>query len=255
VQAILFFAAPLFSAYCDNDLCALLGRRRSRLTATMISLTLLCIVLFAGTHVDDLLLLLSYFADRIIPRSAIVAGQYIGVSILLLGCLLASEITVFLPPLYLRLLGFAPLAIGLTKVPALFRGPSADASQVPPASTHGRHMAGVAMLTLSSGGDNIGAYLPFFATHPPRARLVIIVVFLLMTALWCLAARWLAHHRLLQPAIRRWGSRLLPVVLIALGIRILFPGQYGFILFSPDFMKSKIWITMSAGIKYAAWRH
>jgi cadmium resistance protein CadD (predicted permease) len=189
----------------------------------MISLTVLCIALFAGTHVDDLLLLLSFFADHAVPRSAIVAGQYIGVSLLLLGSLLCSEIAVLLPPLYLRLLGIVPLAIGLSKIPVLFHSHSVDANQTSRASTHGHHMWGIAALTLSSGGDNMGVYLPFFATHPPKARLLIIVVFLLMTAVWCMVARWLAHHRILQPAIRRWGSRLLPVVLIALGIRILFP--------------------------------
>jgi cadmium resistance protein CadD (predicted permease) len=191
----------------------------------MISLTLLSIVLFAGTHVDDLLLLLSFFADHTVPRSAIVAGQYIGVTALLLGSLVCSQIAVMLPPLYLRLLGVVPLAMGLSKLPPFFRRRSVDVGEIPPASTHGRHMWGVAALTIASGGDNVGVYLPFFATHPPRARLLIIVVFLLMTAIWCFLARWLAHHRILQPAIRRWGSRVLPIVLIALGIRILFPAQ------------------------------
>jgi cadmium resistance protein CadD (predicted permease) len=190
----------------------------------MISLTLWSLVLFAGTHVDDLLLLLSYFADHTVPRSAIVAGQYIGVALLLLFGLLGSEVAVILPPLGLRLLGVVPIAIGLSKASVLFRTHDSDASTVPPAATHGRHMWGVAALTLSSGGDNLGVYLPLFATQPPRARIVIVMVFLLMTAVWCFLARWLAHHRLLQPAIQRWGSRVLPIVLIGLGIRILFPG-------------------------------
>ena len=107
--------------------------------------------------------------------------------------------------------------------PALFRTRDANSRDIPAATTHGRHMWGVATLTISSGGDNLGVYLPFFATHPPLTRLVIVVVFLIMTAVWCLVARWLARHRLLQPAIRRWGSRVLPIVLIMLGIRILFP--------------------------------
>jgi cadmium resistance protein CadD (predicted permease) len=191
----------------------------------MISLTLLSIVLFAGTHVDDLLLLLSFFADHTAPRSAIVAGQYIGVTALLLGSLLCSEVAVMLPPLYLRLLGVVPLVIGLSKLAPFFRSHSADISETPRASAHGWHMWGVATLTIASGGDNVGVYLPFFATHPPKARLLIVVVFLLMTAIWCLVARWLAHHRIFQPVIQRWGSRALPIVLIALGIRILFPAR------------------------------
>jgi len=189
----------------------------------MISLTLLSIVLFAGTHVDDLLLLISFFADRSVPRSAIVGGQYIGVTVLFLGGLLCSEVAVVLPPLYLRLLGLVPLTLGLAKVVALFSAHLAGASEPPPPSTHGRHMMGVAALTISSGGDNLGVYLAFFATHPPRARLVIVLVFLFMTAIWCAAARWIAHHRLVQPLVRVWGTRLLPVVLILLGLHIMFP--------------------------------
>jgi cadmium resistance protein CadD (predicted permease) len=189
----------------------------------MISLTILSIVLFAGTHVDDLLLLLSFFADQTVPRSAIVAGQYIGVTLLLLGGLLLSQIAVILPANYLRVLGVVPLALGLAKLFSLLRSQWASASEPPPPSTHGRHMFGVAALTLSSGGDNLGVYLPFFATHPLRAQFVIIMVFLVMTAVWCLIARWLASHRLLQPFVRTWGARLLPIVLILLGLHILFP--------------------------------
>ena len=188
----------------------------------MFSLTLLSIVLFASTNIDDLLLLLSFYADRTVPRTAIVAGQYIGVTGLVLASLLCSEIAAILPPLYLRLLGIVPLAIGLGKVPALFRSRRTDPSEALRASTHGRHMWGVASLTLASGGDNIGVYVPFFATHHPQARLVIVVVFLFMTAVWCGGAHWLARHRIFQPAIRKWGSLLLPIVLIALGVRILF---------------------------------
>jgi cadmium resistance protein CadD (predicted permease) len=190
----------------------------------MISLIALSIVLFAGTHVDDLLLLLSFFADRSVPRSAIVGGQYIGVTLLLLGALICSQFTAILPPQYLRALGFIPLALGIYKVPSLFADSSPEEPALRPQLTHGRHMWGVATLTMASGGDNIGVYLPFFATHPPNARFVIIAIFLLMTAVWCGTAQWLAHHPILQPAIRRWGHRLLPIVLIVLGIRILFPG-------------------------------
>jgi len=190
----------------------------------MISLILLSIGLFATTHIDDLLLLVSFFADRSIPRAAIVGGQYLGVTLLLFGGLVGSGIAVIVPPLYLRLLGVVPLVIGLSKLLTLFRSRNRNGEEAHAAKTHGSHMWGVAALTLASGGDNLGVYLPFFATHALRARLVIVVVFLSMTAVWCAAAHWLAHHRLLEPIIRRWGSRFLPVVLIALGVWILLAG-------------------------------
>jgi cadmium resistance protein CadD (predicted permease) len=190
----------------------------------MISLIALSIALFIGTHVDDLLLLLSFFADRSVPRSAIVCGQYIGVTLLLLGALLCSQLAVVLPSQYLRALGFVPLAIGIYKIPSLFADSPPEEAKLPPEVPRGRHIWGVATLTMASGGDNIGVYLPLFATHPLNARLIIVIVFLLMTAIWCGVAHWLAHHLVFQPAIRRWGHRILPIVLVALGIHILFPG-------------------------------
>jgi len=130
-----------------------------------------------------------------------------------------------LPPPYLRLLGLVPLAIGVVKFPALFRSYSTNVREQDRVTTRGRHMWGVAALTVAGGGDNIGLYLPLFATHSSRERLVIMVVFLVMTGAWCLLASWLTYHRVLQSHLQRWGSRLLPIVLIALGIRILFPGH------------------------------
>src|SRR5580704_10946543 len=106
----------------------------------MISLTLLSIVLFGGTNIDDLLLLLSFFADHAVPRSAIVVGQYIGFTVLVLVSLLCSEVAVILPPLGLRLLGIIPIAIGLCKVSALFRTSDAESSDIHPATTRSRHI-------------------------------------------------------------------------------------------------------------------
>jgi cadmium resistance protein CadD (predicted permease) len=47
------------------------------------------------------------------------------------------------------------------------------------------------------------------------------LVFAAMTALWCYAAYRLVSHPALGTEIRRYGSRAVPFVLIALGVWIL----------------------------------
>jgi cadmium resistance protein CadD (predicted permease) len=78
-------------------------------------------------------------------------------------------------------------------------------------------------VTIASGGDNIGVYLPLFATWRPRDCAILIIIFLLMTYVWCFFAHWLVHHRSLRAPIAKWGTRLFPLVLLILGLHILFP--------------------------------
>jgi cadmium resistance protein CadD (predicted permease) len=49
----------------------------------------------------------------------------------------------------------------------------------------------------------------------------LIVVFMLMTAVWCIAAYYLVNHPLVASRIRRIGHVVMPFVLIGLGIYIL----------------------------------
>jgi hypothetical protein len=42
-----------------------------------------------------------------------------------------------------------------------------------------------------------------------------------MTAIWCALAHWLIQHRTIGAQIRRYGQRVLPLVLIGLGVLIM----------------------------------
>jgi cadmium resistance protein CadD (predicted permease) len=48
-----------------------------------------------------------------------------------------------------------------------------------------------------------------------------VIVFAVMTSLWCLAAHWLVSHRALGAPIRHHAHRVVPFVLIGLGVLIL----------------------------------
>ena len=79
----------------------------------------------------------------------------------------------------------------------------------------------VAAVTIANGGDNISIYTPLFATRPALDIAVIGLVFAVMTAVWLGVAHWLTSHRTIGAPIRRYGQRVVPFVLIALGVLIL----------------------------------
>ena len=80
----------------------------------------------------------------------------------------------------------------------------------------------VAAITFSNGGDNIGVYTPMFAKYNSINEIIILAtIFMVMTAVWCIAAYYLVNHPLVTSRIRRIGHIVLPFVMIGLGIYIL----------------------------------
>jgi hypothetical protein len=72
-----------------------------------------------------------------------------------------------------------------------------------------------------------GSSLPGFCSktgYPPRTDLrclLVGLVFAGMTGIWCIAAIWLTNHRALGAPIRYFANRLVPFLLIGLGLLIL----------------------------------
>ncbi len=138
--------------------------------------------------------------------------------------MVGSLISLVLASAYVGLLGLLPILIGLKKLYDLRAG----SGESEDADTHqdrggalGR-MASVAAVTIAHGGDNIGIYTPLFATQRLAEIGLIVAVFAVMTAVWLAVAHWLVHHRRFGAPIRRYGYLVVPFVLIALGLFILY---------------------------------
>jgi cadmium resistance protein CadD (predicted permease) len=140
---------------------------------------------------------------------------------LVAASLVCAIATLVVPPQLISLLGALPLIIGAKKLYDAYR----DADSSEPSPIKASTVTAIAAITIANGGDNIGIYVPLFAARGMDEVLGIIVVFALMTALWCAGARWLVHHPRLGAPIRYWGDRTLPFVLIALGVYILWDGM------------------------------
>ena len=70
-------------------------------------------VVFALTDVDDLVLLIAFFADPRLRARAVVGGQYLGIAALTAVSALAAWAAIAIPPGWTALLGAIPLALGL----------------------------------------------------------------------------------------------------------------------------------------------
>jgi cadmium resistance protein CadD (predicted permease) len=77
-------------------------------------------------------------------------------------------------------------------------------------------------VTFSNGGDNIGVYVPLFSKYGSLSQITTLtVVFIAMTAAWCITSYYFVNHPLVASRIRHIGNIVLPFVLIGLGIYIL----------------------------------
>ena len=193
---------------------------------SFIALLGIAMVLFAWTNVDDLFVLLGFFSDpRFRPRQVVI-GQYVGVMVLYGASVLASLLSLVVPPAYIGLLGLAPIFMGITKLYSLWRGADSDgderADHAKASARSGRNILTVAMATVANSGDNISVYTPLFATRSAWEDAAMGLVFAVLTALWCLLGHWLVHHPALGAPIRRYGHRTAPFILIGLGILILY---------------------------------
>jgi cadmium resistance protein CadD (predicted permease) len=181
-------------------------------------LTLLALgtVAFAATNIDGLLVLIGFFANPRFTPGEIVAGQYLGISALIAASFLIALWSLVIPLPYLGLLGFLPLGIGLRRL-----GAAGDSVEPVRSLARRANPLTVAAVTVANGVDNIGTYVPLFSTIGIRERGVVILLFWLLTAVWCGAAYVLVQHPTIGAPIRIAGKRALPVVLIALGIYIV----------------------------------
>ena len=183
------------------------------------------IMLFASTNIDDIFLTMAFFADPRLDRRAVVAGKFLGIGGIVAASIAAAACAVAVPPEWVALLGLAPLGLGLHRLWSAWRSrrvPADDdeASDPAAAGSFVAQACSVAGVTAANGGDNLGVYVPVFTEDFPAIP-TFMAIFAVMTGLWCVGGNLLVNHRLIAATMRRLASRLLPWVLIVLGLCIL----------------------------------
>jgi len=182
------------------------------------------IILYSGTAVDLLIILMLFFAKRKSRKDIIniYLGQFLGsVSLILLSLLFAFVLHYIPSKGILGLLGLIPIFLGLK---VLFLGDS-DGETIAKEGLRKDNknlIFLVAMITFAScGADNIGIFVPYFITLNLADLIVALLTFLVMIYLLVFSAQKLAQVPSVGETLEKYSRWFIAVVYLGLGIYIL----------------------------------
>ena len=190
----------------------------------MIQNVVTSIILYSGTAVDLLIILMLFFAKRKSRKDIIniYLGQFLGsVSLILLSLLFAFVLYYIPSKEILGLLGLIPIFLGL-KVLLLGDSDGEAIAKDGLRKDNKNLIFLVAMITFAScGADNIGIFVPYFITLNLADLIVALLTFLVMIYLLVFSAQKLAQVPSVGETLEKYSRWFIAVVYLGLGIYIL----------------------------------
>ena len=182
------------------------------------------IILYSGTAVDLLIILMLFFAKRKSRKDIIniYLGQFLGsVSLILLSLLFAFVLNYIPSKEILGLLGLIPIFLGLKVL--LLGDSDGEAIAKDGLRKDDKNLIFlVAMITFAScGADNIGVFVPYFTTLNLANLIVALLTFLVMIYLLVFSAQKLAQVPSVGETLEKYSRWFIAVVYLGLGIYIL----------------------------------
>ena len=182
------------------------------------------IILYSGTAVDLLIILMLFFAKRKSRKDIIniYLGQFLGsVSLILLSLLFAFVLNYIPSKEILGLLGLIPIFLGL-KVLLLGDSDGEAIAKDGLRKDNKNLIFLVAMITFAScGADNIGVFVPYFTTLNLANLIVTLLTFLVMIYLLVFSAQKLAQVSSVGEILEKYSRWFIASVYLGLGIYIL----------------------------------
>ena len=190
----------------------------------MIQNVVTSIILYSGTAVDLLIILMLFFAKRKSRKDIIniYLGQFLGsVSLILLSLLFAFVLHYIPSKEILGLLGLIPIFLGL-KVLLLGDSDGEAIAKEGLRKDNKNLIFLVAMITFAScGADNIGVFVPYFTTLNLANLIVTLLTFLVMIYLLVFSAQKLAQVPSVGETLEKYSRWFIAVVYLGLGMYIL----------------------------------
>ena len=182
------------------------------------------IILYSGTAVDLLIILMLFFAKRKSRKDIIniYLGQFLGsVSLIFLSLLFAFVLNYIPSKEILGLLGLIPIFLGL-KVLLLGDSDGEAIAKDGLRKDNKNLIFLVAMITFAScGADNIGVFVPYFTTLNLANLIVTLLTFLVMIYLLVFSAQKLAQVPSIGETLEKYSRWFIAVVYLGLGMYIL----------------------------------
>jgi len=195
-----------------------------------------------ATTFDDNLYLTAFFGkvNRTFRPQNIVLGEFLGFTVLVMASLPGFLGGLIIPHTWIGLLGFLPVAIGINHLlnreteEETVQAVSIDFDARVRSQRHKKSLLAtlrdpqtyrVSAVTIANGGNNIGIYVPLFASSSLPSLGVILSVCYLAIGLWCFLSYNLTRNPLMTPVLARYARKVCPFVLIYLGFSILIKSE------------------------------
>lgn len=195
-----------------------------------------------ATTFDDNLYLTAFFGKvnhTFRPRHVII-GEFLGFTALVFASIPGFFGGLVIPHTWIGLLGFLPIAIGINHLMSreneeeAVQAVSVNLKSSAKPQRHKKSLLAtlrdpqtyrVSAVTIANGGNNIGIYVPLFASSNLPSLGVILSVCYLTVGLWCFLSYNLTRNPLMLPVLTRYGRKVFPLVLIWLGFSILMKSE------------------------------
>ncbi|SFC65467.1 cadmium resistance transporter (or sequestration) family protein [Alkalibacterium subtropicum] len=191
----------------------------------MIETIISAIAVYISTSIDYLFILLIIFSQSHTKKGIahIYWGQYLGTGFLVAVSLFAAYVLNFIPQDWIvGLLGLVPLYLGVQV--ALHGEEEEDDDEVAEkigAGGSSRLFWTVALITVASGGDNLGIYIPYFTALSTAEIILAIVIFAVSVSILCYISYRLAKISFVSETLEKYERLIVPIVFIGLGIYIM----------------------------------
>lgn len=197
------------------------------MTQTIIS----ALLVFISTSIDYVIILTILFSISRTRKSTghVVGGLYLGTAFLVAASLVAAFALNYVPEDWMiGFLGLIPLILGIRvaikggkEEKEEEEGEENEIVEKLESRKSTQLFWTIALITIASGGDNLGIYIPYFATLSGSEIAIMLVVFVISTAALSFLGKKLSTIPLISQTLEKYERIIVPVVYIALGIFIM----------------------------------
>lgn len=180
---------------------------------------------FAITNIDDLFVLVTFFAEATTSTTLtplkITIGQYLGFTIIVIISMIGFGISLALPSEPIGFLGLLPIFLGVWKLLEVVFSTDEEEEVGKSKIASIKSIFKVSVITVINGGDNIGTYVPLFSQAKGAEIAVYVVVYYILLGVWCFAAWLLIGQKHVLRLVEKYMNWVIPFLYMGLGIYII----------------------------------
>lgn len=186
---------------------------------------------FALTNIDDIFVLVTFFAEAATGRSSltplkVTAGQHLGFTVILMISMIGYAVALVLPAEPIGFLGLLPVILGLWNlcdlvIPKPEEGGGEETSRYLAAVSSIRAISKVGLVTLMNGGDNISLYIPLFSQLKGPEIAVYVVTYYVLLGAYCAVAWLIMKQKHVLRLAQKYVHFVIPLLYVGLGVYII----------------------------------